>query len=374
MIDLLIQILMIAFFVVVGIQLIYFLFIFTATAFYKEESETPTKLPGVSVVVAAWNELENLRALLPILESQQYPDFEVIVIDDRSTDDTYDFLLIEGEQFSRLRFIRIDKTPPHISAKKYALTLALKSSQKEVILVTDADCRPTSHEWIRLMASKLIPGKDIVLGFSPYYQFPGFLNRFIRFETFYTAVQYISLALQGSPYMGVGRNLMYRKNLFFKNKGFFSHKDIIGGDDDLFMNEVATSENTAVCLNPHAFTYSMPKKTFDEWYLQKRRHLSVGKHYKFKNKLILGILSLTHILSWVLFGVVALTAPEQIILTASVFGVRLLVEWIVLGLANGKLGHTIHWVALPFFDFLYFIYYSVIGIITLFSKRTIRWR
>lgn len=354
--------------------MVYFLFVFSATAFYKLPTEQASKLPGVSVIVAAWNELPNLRELIPLLDGQQYPDFEVIVIDDRSTDGTYDFLLTESTQFTHLRFIRIDKTPEHISAKKYALTLALKAAQKEVVLLTDSDCRPAGNEWIRWMASQLEPGKDIVLGFSPYYRFAGFLNAFIRFETFYTALQYVSLALVGAPYMGVGRNLMYRKSLFFENKGFFSHKEIIGGDDDLFINEVANSTNTAVCLHPEAYTYSMPKTTFSAWYTQKRRHLHVGKRYRWSNKLILGLLSVSHILSWVLFGTVAALAPQLIAWTASVFGVRLVVVWLMMGLGNRKLGHTIHWLVMPFFDFVYFVYYSIMGIITLFSKRTVKWR
>ena len=374
MIDLFIQILLVAFFVVVGVQLVYYLFVFSSAAFYKTPSELNPKQPGVSVIVAAWNELSNLQELIPLLDTQQYPNFEIIVVDDRSVDGTYDFLLMEGKQFEHVRFIRVDKTPQHISAKKYALTLAMKSAQKEVILLTDADCRPASNEWITLMVSHLTADKNIVLGFSPYYHFPGFLNAFIRFETFYTAVQYVSLALVGAPYMGVGRNLMYRKRLFFENKGFFNHKEIIGGDDDLFINEVANSTNTAVCLDPAAYTHSMPKTTRREWYAQKRRHLQVGKRYRLRNKLLLGLLSVSHILTWILGGTVVALAPELIVWTASAFGLRLLLVWLMLGLANRNLGHTLHWLVMPFFDFVYFVYYLIMGIITLFSKRTIKWR
>ena len=379
----LIPFLLICLLVAIGVQLLYWLFIFSRTAFFTDVSfnNAIDKLPGVSVIVAAWNELENLQELLPMLDTQQYPDFEVIVVDDRSSDGSYDFLLTECEGFRHVRFIRVDQTPKHITAKKYALTLGIKAAHKDVVLVTDADCRPTSKDWIQLMASNLTQEKSLVLGFSPYYRMSGFLNKFIRFETFYTALQYFSFALVGAPYMGVGRNLLYRKSVFLENKGFQSHQKIMGGDDDLFVNEVATTENVAVCIHPNAFTYSVPKTAFRDWYWQKRRHLSVGKGYRFRNKLMLGLLSLSHILSWSLFLVLLpvalfqLSDPQLISWVGGAFGLRLLSSWVVMGLANRKLGNTIYWISLPLFDFLYVVYYVMFGIITLFSRRKLnQWK
>ncbi|MBC7919555.1 MAG: glycosyltransferase, partial [Ferruginibacter sp.] len=187
----------------VGMQLVYLVFIFSKTGQYHRERGSlpagsapaepkPDFSAGVSVVVCARNELDNLRELIPLLLQQDYPDFEVIVVDDRSGDECYDFLLLEALRHERLRLVRVNETPQHITPKKFALTLGIKAARKAAILLTDADCRPVSNQWIREMARTMEGDKEIVLGFSPYQVKNGWLNFFIRYETFYTAVQYLS--------------------------------------------------------------------------------------------------------------------------------------------------------------------------------------
>ncbi len=361
------------------IQLIYILFVFSRVAvLHIPTPENIGKLPGVSVVIAAWNELENLQELLPILDKQQYPVFEVIVMDDRSWDGTFDFLRFQCEDYLHVRTIRIDETPNHITSKKFALSRGIMAAKCDIVLLIDADCRPASENWIRTMVASLTPEKDIVLGFSPYQKKDGFLNNFIRFDTFYTALQYVSLALVGSPYMGVGRNLMYRRKIFVENKGFAEHNNVLGGDDDLFINRVANSENVAICLHPEAYVTSIPKNTFDEWFTQKKRHLSVGKHYRFKFKWILGLLSISHIFSWLLFIIlVALNFLNTPLIwwVLGIFGTRLIAQWIVFGYANKILGHTLSNWSFPFFDLIFTAYYAVMGTITAFTKKNnIRWK
>ena len=364
----------------VCIQLVYWVFIFSRISFAKPPLVQTEQQAGVSVIVSAWDELENLQALLPLLNDQDYPNFEVIVIDDRSTDGTYDYLLFDIKHLNKVRFIKIDKTPQHITAKKYALTLGIKGALHDLILVTDADCRPQSPQWIAGMVAQMPDNKDIVLGLSPYYRFQGFLNSFIRFETFYTAFQYTAFAKAGLAYMGLGRNLLYRKHLFFQSKGFHSHNHIIGGDDDLFINEVATATNVAVCLDPQTFVYSMPKTTFDEWYLQKRRHLSVGKYYRSRNKAMLGVLGLSQTLSWLFFIVLTVLCLLQqnwlyLAYTGGIFTLRLLVMWLWFGLANPKLGTMIHWAMIPVYDFMLFLYNAIVGSISVISrKKIVTWK
>ena len=219
-----ITILLLAWLLVLGVQLVYILFIFSRTALYRQPEPASAAAP-VTVVVCARNELANLTELLPLLNSQAYPNFEVLVMDDRSTDGTDTYLENDIAHHSRIRFIRIDKEHEHITSKKYALTIALKKALYPTVLLTDADCRPTSVNWLAQMVAPLTnPDKAIVLGFSPYEHRPGFLNLLIRAETLFTAVQYVSLALAGQPYMGVGRNLAYRTQTFFDNKGFYTTK------------------------------------------------------------------------------------------------------------------------------------------------------
>jgi cellulose synthase/poly-beta-1,6-N-acetylglucosamine synthase-like glycosyltransferase len=317
-----------------------------------------------------------------MLDDQDYPSYEVIVMNDRSWDGTEEFTETEAKAWSKVRFIHIEQEYDHVTPKKYAITTGIRSAKYDIILLTDADCRPTTDQWIKGMATHLTDDKQIVLGFSPYKKQSGFLNRLIRFETFYVAVQYLSFALAGTPYMGVGRNLMYRKSLFLKNKGFYTHLRVTGGDDDLLMNEIANPHNTAVCTDPDTFMVSIPKTTWHEWYRQKKRHLSVSKHYKTANKMRLALLSGTHVLTWLLFlGFAvwcAVVFPKQLgffIMAGSLFTLRLLSQWIVLGIAARKLYKSVGWFVIPFMDFILFIYYVIMSFVLWVNRRKkVRWR
>jgi glycosyltransferase involved in cell wall biosynthesis len=387
--------LLILWLVMVSIQLIYILFVFSRTALSKsndpDESASFSELQGVTIIVCARNELENLIELLPLLNEQNYPIFEVLVMDDRSTDGTIEFLEQAAIDLSRVRSIRIDKEYEHVTPKKYALTIALKKALYPTVLVTDADCRPSSTDWLAGMVAPLAEdAKKIVLGFSPYDYQPGLLNLLIRFETLFTAVQYFSLALAGRPYMGVGRNLAYHTQLFFANRGFYTHMNVVGGDDDLFVNEVATGQNTAVCLNPATFMWSKPKETWAEWRLQKRRHLNVGNYYKPGNKLRLGLLTGSHVLTWIIglfIGLIVLwcvscsytfTANEWLLLLISTgaFAFRILAFWGIVGRISYRLAHTVHWGLVPLMDLVLAIYFAIAGVKTLITRRTKRiyWR
>jgi glycosyltransferase involved in cell wall biosynthesis len=376
----------------IGIQLLYILFIFSRTALYRQSgSATSHPGPPVTIIVCAHNEHDNLTELLPLLNGQHYPAFEVLVMDDRSTDGTTAFLENDIADLERVQFIRIDKEHQHVTPKKYALTIGLKKATHSLVLLTDADCRPASPDWLAGMVATLAePGKDIALGFSPYEHRPGLLNLLIRSETLFTAVQYVSLALAGRPYMGVGRNLMYRTRTFFDNKGFYTHKNVLGGDDDLFINEVATARNTAVCLDPNTFTWSKPKESWADWRIQKRRHLNVGKYYKTGNKIRLGLLSGSHVLTWALGLAVggtvlgleltghSFTQTEWLLLllATGAFVFRLLAFWAIVGRISYRLAHTVHWLLMPVMDGMLAAYYGLAGLKTIFSKRNKRyyWR
>jgi glycosyltransferase involved in cell wall biosynthesis len=373
----LIPILFSLFFVSVSVQLYFILFVFNKINRIDVEETTKHKPFGVSVIVCAWNELDNLKELIPQLNNQDYRNFEVIIVDDRSWDGTYDYLLTECAEYQKVRFIRIDETPDHLSAKKYALTLGIKSAKYDVVLLTDADCRPKSSFWIQEMAACMNSEKEIVLGFSPYFRQKGFLNNLIRYETFITALQYFSFALMGIPYMGVGRNLMYRKSLFLRNRGFAKHTNIVGGDDDLFMNDVANSENTAICLNPESFMYSIPKTTWQTWYRQKRRHLSVSKHYQLQNKILLGGLATTQIFTWFIFLILIpfLWHNPLIYIMLGIFLIRLIAQWFVFGRANNQLDKTLETFTLPLGDGIFTLYFLIMGINNFIPRRRkMRWR
>lgn len=255
------------------------------------ESETP----GISVVICARNEEKKVAQNLPLILNQNYRSFEILIIDDHSEDGT----AVVVAQFQKFYpYLRIVKNTniKKSAGKKDALTLGVNSAKFDIIAVTDADCIPESPNWLQSMSEKLTADKDIVLGYGPYIPQRGMLNSFIRFETAMTALQYFSYANAGVPYMGVGRNMLYRKSSFEKNQGFSTHSEIASGDDDLFVREVATAKNTAISLDPETFLYSESKPDLRSYVRQKIRHLSTGKHYKWYHKLLLGCFGASH--SW----------------------------------------------------------------------------
>ncbi|MFM8911938.1 MAG: glycosyltransferase, partial [Flammeovirgaceae bacterium] len=276
-------------FTVLSIQLLFFtLFLL---AFHRKATVSPQLPRPVSIIVCAHDEEQNLRELVPLLLQQDHPQFEVIVVEDRCNDGTYDFLLQATKENALLRMVRVVNKPEHVNGKKYALTLGIKAAKYDRVLLTDADCRPVSVQWAREMSCWYLPETIFVLGFSPYRKSSSLLNAFIRFESTLTGIQMVGMAMLGKPYMGLGRNLLYEKKVFLENKGFNQHLEVTGGDDDLFINQHATRHNTLVKLGTGATTVSAPKKTWHEYFHQKVRHLSVGKRYQFSDKMILGLFS-----------------------------------------------------------------------------------
>jgi cellulose synthase/poly-beta-1,6-N-acetylglucosamine synthase-like glycosyltransferase len=265
-------------------------------------------LPALSVLICARNEAENLQRHLPAVLEQDYPCFEVIVADDDSSDATLQVLDTLQGQYSHLRRVRLSpKTSP---GKKAALSTAIAQAQHPWLVFTDADCRPASPQWLRRMARHLLPDEghapEIVLGYGPLTPAPGLLNRWARFETVYTALQYGGFALAGLPYMGVGRNLAWQKPLFARAGGFSAHADLASGDDDLLVNAVATHHNTALCFDPEAFVYSPAPPTWAAWVRQKRRHLSAGVRYRTRHQVLLSAAAGSHVLHYTLLGMVIL--------------------------------------------------------------------
>jgi cellulose synthase/poly-beta-1,6-N-acetylglucosamine synthase-like glycosyltransferase len=354
----------------ISVQLIYFfIFILTLnrkTTVKKNMSGSETK--PVSILVCAHDEEQNLRELIPLLMKQEYPEFELVVINDRSNDNTYDFLLELGRNDSRIRMVNVDRIPPHVNSKKYSLTLGIKAAKYDLLLLTDADCRPEGNTWISSMSAAFEEKTQFVLGFSPYRKSKGFLNLFIRFESLLTALQYCSFALLKSPYMGVGRNLAYRKSFFLAGKGFNEFMNVTGGDDDLYVNQHANSANTALVVNKAATIYTFAEETWMAFFKQKQRHLSVGKYYKFKHRFWLGIFTVSWLICWltVIPAAIFSNPPYWI---AGLMGLRIIMVMIAFNTALHRLEHKFELWTVPFLDFLFSIYYLTTGLITLGSKK-----
>ncbi len=318
-----------AFFILItAVQLFYYGWFFQRLALYRKPAREKFQQHPVSVIICARDEAANLVKYLPGSLAQQYSSSnELIVVNHHSQDDTR-YLLDEFKKIYRLlRIVNLEYEAKGIPGKKYPLSIGIKEAIHEVVLLTDADCVPATEFWIERMQEGYDEGVEIVLGYSPYRKRPGLLNKLIRFETFHSALQYFSYALAGTPYMGVGRNLSYKKDLFFKNKGFSSGNHLPGGDDDLFINQVATKTNTRIVVDKDSFTISDPKTSFSEWRRQKTRHYSTGRFYRPKHRFLLGIYAVSHVLFYPAFIFCLVVCPWWWALI--VFGTRFITQGFV---------------------------------------------
>ena len=315
--------------------------------------QSPMETPGVSVILCAHNEADNLSHYLQALLTQDYPEFEVIVVDDGSEDDTRAVIENYMVHDPRLHMTFVPYGARVRSSKKLAITLAAKAAKYDYLLLTDADCVPESNRWIYQMMSAFqspITNHqspiEVVLGFGAYFREKGHINRLVRYDTLFNGLHYLGAALCGHPYMGVGRNLAYRKSLFFRSGGFSHLMDTMAGDDDLFVNHVATRANTAVVVGSDSMTWSPAKKTFKEWWQQKRRHLSVSPSYRGTTKFRLTLEPVTRGLFYaLLMGIIVYLFPfanEQSLLlllaAVSLFLIRWIMQTAILNISARRMG------------------------------------
>lgn len=352
---------------------LYYLFYYHRRLYtYQSNDKIGKKAVPISVIISARNEAKNLAENLPAILEQNYRDFEVIVVNDCSLDDSEEVLKELCSKYPHLKVVVVTEHDRFKTGKKFALTMGIKAAKNEYLLFTDADCHPASSNWIGLMAANFKRGTEIVLGYSPYKSRGGFLNAFIRFETIRTAINYLSAALAGNPYMGIGRNLAYTKTLFFKNKGFASHMHVMSGDDDLFVNENADSGNTVIEIHPDSFTYSATKGSFASLYRQKRRHMGVGKLYQNKHRRMLSFDALSGFFFYALF-VLCLIFTKYSLLALGLLLVRTVSQLILYYKIFRKLdGKNLIWY-LPLFDLVYYVYLNIFGLIGTFIKTT-KWK
>ena len=354
------------------IQIFYYLFFFSRLAFFKTAVKNNTQTHPVSVIICARDEAANLAKNLPGSLVQAYSTtHEVIVVNDNSFDDSK-YLLEEFERnFKHLKVVELKQEAKMIPGKKFPLSVGIKTAKYEIVLLTDADCVPSSEHWIEKIQESYDDSTEIVLGYGAYHKKKGLLNRLIRWETFHTALQYLSYALAGKPYMGVGRNLSYKKAIFFRHKGFSSFNHISSGDDDLFINTAATKNNTKINISPEAFTLSDSPNTWNQWVKQKRRHYSTAKYYKPLHQFLLGLYSLSHFLFFpLLITAVAFYNWQWSLL---VFSIRFIIQLIILYPCMKKLNEKDLFPFLLLLDIWMFFYYFIFSI-TLLLKPRASWK
>lgn len=364
-----IEIIFYIFVVVVLIQFIFYTIFLTQFAFLKPKKHYKKNI-AVSVIICAKNEAKNLKEFLPSIINQDYSSFEIVLINDGSSDKTLKVMQKFASENDTIKIVDVKNIEAFWGNKKYALTLGIKAASHNFLLFTDADCKPVSKNWIKDMCSHFSKEKTIVLGYSGYAKVKNsLLNKLIRFETLLTAIQYFSFANLGMPYMGVGRNLGYRKDEFFNAKGFMSHMDIKSGDDDLFINQVANIKNTNVCFLKESFTLSNPKRSFKSWYAQKRRHVSTAKRYKTKHKMVLSLFFLSQFLFWFL-AITLLLLLFKCKIVVGLIILRLGFLFVVFAFSTKRLGDKDVLFLLPFLELFLIMFQLTIFISNLVSRQT----
>lgn len=361
-----------AFFLVLLIQLIFYYVIYLKVLVKRRNVQKENH--PISVIICARNEAENLLVNLPSILEQKHTDYEVIVVNDCSTDNTEKVINEFTKKYKHLRSTVINPDIKFSHGKKLAVTLGIKAAKNEWLVFTDADCKADSDQWLNRLQEHFTEDKQIVLGYGGYERRRGLLNAYIRYDTMMIALQYLGFALSGMPYMGVGRNLAYRKSLFFKNKGFARHYDLQSGDDDLFVNETATKKNVAVVTHAESHTTSIPKLSRKEWFRQKKRHFTTAGKYKPKHKLFLSLEPISRLFFYLFFGILA-GLNISAIFVAGAFAFRLLSQLIILKLAMNKLKIKGILLFLIIFDVIsLFINFNIYLSMTVFSTKKTRWK
>ncbi|MCO5260343.1 MAG: glycosyltransferase [Crocinitomicaceae bacterium] len=338
---------------VVLIQLLFLIFFYARLAFYKEKEKKNNDLPPLSVIIAARNEADNIYENLPFVLTQDYPEFEVIVVVNQTTDESKYILGAYQQQYSNLRYTVIEKNKHLRPGKKLPLNIGIKAAKYEHLVMTDADCKPASKKWLQEIGQSF-ENKKIVLGYGPHTKEKGFLNSVIRFDTAWIAINYMSFALARLPYMGVGRNMAYTKDAFQSVNGFKSHYNISSGDDDLFIQEAAKDRNYTINLSEDSYMYSPSKTEWKSWYLQKTRHYTTSPKYQVIKKALLGIYPMSLLILYISF--ITLLFNKDFRWSALIiFGVIILLKWWIQGKCFMKLKEKTFAALLPINELFYAI-------------------
>ena len=353
------------------VQQAFYWILFVRLAFFKN-NPVHQGTGGISVVICARNEHDHLKENLPFILEQDYPDFEVVVVNWASDDDSAFLLARMTDQFPNLKIVEIRENLNFFSGKKFPLSIGIKSAKNDMVIVTNADCRPVSRNWLSMMRSGFTGSVEVLLGYGAYEKQKGFMNQLIRFDTTQISFRYLSCALAGIPYMGVGRNMAYLKSLFYKNKGFISHYRITSGDDDLFINRVAKGNNTRIVLHPDSFTVSVPPQIFRHWMIQKKRQLSTLRFYRSGHRLFFGLYSISIFLFYTLF-VALLGRDYNTVLIVPLFIARLIAQMIIFYKCMAKLNEKDLIWFVPFFEITMLFVHSMAFISNLFSKSN-KWK
>lgn len=347
------------------IQLSYLFFLATFISKVKRPRKTKVEIP-VSVVILVKNQGENLLRLIPLLLEQSHSNFEIVLINNASTDDTGDIIELLAEKHSNIKIVTVENNEAFWASKKYALTLGIKASKYDHLLFTNADCNPVSKDWITEMSRNYTSKKGIILGYKKYKKENSFLNIFIRFENLVTAIKCFGFSKRNLSYMAFEGNYAYNKATFFKVNGFINHMKINFGEANLFIRDASTKENTTICISQNSFIETSAPTSFSKWFADKKELASIKKEYKFKHRFLLNGFVFTKVLFYVLAITLLFTYSHT--LTLSVIGIYFLINYIIIGLSAKKLKEPQIIFFVPFLEIGLLLFQISIFIANLKSK------
>lgn len=341
-------------------QTIYYLGLYGKLSTHNRKTYTTdinTKNPPLSVIIVAKDSTDELQRNLPFIVEQDYPEFEVIVIYDRSADDCDDTLKLLEDQYPHLYHTFIPDSARYISHKKLGITMGIKASRYEWLVFTEPNCRPQSNQWLKQMARNFTPATEIVLGYSNYEKVSGWLNKKITFDTLLNSMRYLGMAVSGHPYMGTGRNLAYRKVLYYKQKGFASHLNLQRGEDDLFINETANAHNTRVETSPESLMRITMPKYKRIWCEEKISYAATSRLFKGPARYIIGFETCSRLLFYatiIATMTISILFHQWITLGIAVllWATRFVIQLIVFRKTAKALSEQKFCALLPVFDFL----------------------
>jgi len=314
------------------IQLLYHWGKFSKVAFFKKvgRPKLDEELEPVSIVICARDVYEYLIDLIPALLTQDYPDYEIVVVNDCSDDETEEYLKDLERREPKIKPVQLKQHLNFFNGKKFPLSMGIKSAKNDIIVLTECNCMPVNDQWLRSVVNRYNNQTEIVIGYSPYVQKKSTLNRIMRFDALQNGLLYLSAALSRRPYMGVGRNLSYRKELFYRNKGFISHYMTSVGDDDLFISQVANKKNTEVLIDAENAILTTPTSSFKLWMRQKSSRYSTVSKYNVGARISLSLFYLSQFLFYASFIALLCLKPAFVITNGAAFYIPILVFFFLL--------------------------------------------
>lgn len=351
-----------AFFLFFLVQLFYYLHYYQglfrkASKIEKGLVSFETDKKPVTIIICARDHAACLAKNLPSILEQDYPEFQVVVVNDASSDDTDNVLVGLAQKYPHLYHTFVPVGVQSVSSKKMAMTIGIKAAKYDVLLFTEPNCVPGSPHWISSMMRHFNEKCDIVLGYSTYQNIKGFCKYLISYDTLFTAMQFMGYSEIGKPYMGLGSNLAYRKDIFFKNNGFASHLNLKSGDDDLFIGEVANATNTSIEVSPEAKILMNSSSIWKQWKDQRVNHISTFSYNKPGTRFRTAFELLSRFVFYCLFatllliGILQLNIP-MMVYAALLFLIRYSVQIKVMNRNARCFDEMRFYLSIPLFDIL----------------------